>query len=113
MTKYAINQDLTISALNSFSEQDDELAWDLSWDDLIQVHPHAKALQAALTGRETEHQYAIGAASAHGEWRICLTCKNPGEYQSHDTEQRSIVESAGLTICDGIADESGDHALVC
>lgn len=114
MTNYAITKALCIESLSAFSTPDgDEYKWGLSWDEVMDTHPHAKALRAALASfGETAFTYKVSAASAHREWRICLTCENPDESQNHSAEQAQIVEAAGLSIIDGIADESGDHALV-
>jgi hypothetical protein len=112
MTTYAINADLTISYVGPFSDRDDEIAWGITEEELMGEHPHAVALNTALQSTETKFDYMVAMASAHREIRICLTCKNPDDMQSYSEEQSAIVERAGLSIVDGIADESGDHALV-
>jgi hypothetical protein len=112
MTTYAINPDLTISFVGPFSERDDEIAWGLTEEELMSQHPHAVALNSALQSAETQYDYMVAYAAAHREIRICLTCADPDDGLSYCDEQRAIVERAGLSIVDGIADESGDHALV-
>jgi hypothetical protein len=112
MTTYAISTDLTISFVGPFSSRENEIAWDLTEEELMSQHPHAVALSAALKSTETKFDYRVAYASAHRDIRICLTCKNPDEEQSYIPEMDVIIGRAGLSTVDGIADESGDHALV-
>jgi len=113
--KYAINKDLTIERLHSFSSPEgNEFAYDIDGDELMSIHPHAIALKAALARRgSTEYQYSVGLSKLYGaEICICLTCENPDDEIGYSQEQSAIIEEAGLALYDGILDEAGDHALV-
>ena len=113
--KYAINKDLSIESLYSFSSpQGDEFAFGVDYDQLMAIHPHAIALKAALARRgSTEYEYSVGYSRAYGpEIRICLTCENPDDEIGYSQEQFAIIEEAGLALYEGMIDETGDHALV-
>ena len=114
--KYAINKDLTIESLHSFSSPEgDEFAYDVDYDQLMAIHPHAIALKAALARRgSTEYEYSVGYARVghRGGARICLTCENPDDEIGYSEEHSAIIADAGLALYDGILDEAGDHALV-
>jgi len=115
IAKYAINKDLTIESLHSFSSPEgDELAYDVDYDQLMAIHPHAIALKEALARRgSTEYEYSVGYAKAKApETRICLTCENPDNEIGYSEEQFAIIADAGLALYDGMLDEAGDHALV-
>jgi len=116
IAKYAINKDLSVESLHSFSSPEgDEFAYDVDYDQLMAIHPHAIALNTALARRgSTEYEYGVGYARVgHGGGaRICLTCENPDDEIGYSAEQFAIIEEAGLTLYDGILDEAGDHALV-
>lgn len=111
---YAINPDLTISFLGAFSTPDgDEVAYGISEDELLAQHPHAIALRAALAGYgPTAHDYDVRYASNGRHTRISLTCTDPDSEMSHCDEHFEIIRCAGLEVADGLADESGDHAMV-
>ena len=113
--KYAINKDLSIESLYSFSTPEgDEFAFGVDYDQLMAIHPHAIALKAALARRgSTEYEYSVGYAKAKApETRICLTCENPDDEIGYSEEQFALIADAGLALCDGFLDEAGDHALV-
>jgi len=113
--KYAINKDLSVESLHSFSSPEgDEFAYDVDYDQLMALHPHAIALKAALARRgSTEYEYSVGYAKAKApETRICLTCENPDNEIGYSEEQFAIIADAGLALYDGMLDEAGDHALV-
>jgi len=115
ITKYAINKDLSVESLHSFSSPEgDEFAYDVDYDQLMAIHPHAIALKAALARRgSTEYEYSVGYAKAKApETRICLTCENPDNEIGYSEEQFAIIADAGLALYDGMLDEAGDHALV-
>ena len=111
---FAINADLTVDFLNQFSEPSgDEFAFGISEDELFSIHPHAIALRKSLAEfGATEHDFEVTLASSRGPARISLTCTDPDNVQSYTADQNAIIEAAGLIVADGIADESGDHALV-
>lgn len=113
--KYAINKDLSVESLHSFSSPEgDEFAYDVDYEELMAIHPHAIALKASLARRgSTEYEYSVGLSKSYGSnICICLTCENPDDEIGYSEEQDTIIEEAGLTLYDGILDEAGDHALV-
>lgn len=113
--KYAIKKDWSIESLYSFSSPEgDELYYDLDYDQVMAIHPHAIELKASLARRgSTEYDYSVGLSKSYGaELRICLTCENPDDEIGYSVEQFEIIFDAGLALYEGIVDEAGDHALV-